>query len=100
MKQPRLTLQELNTRLEALNSELDSPWEIIDQKLHKTIVLKNFVQAMGFITQAAIVAEKMNHHPEWSNVYKSVDVNLTTHDSGGITALDFGLAVEMEKILA
>ena len=50
------------------------------------------------MTQSAIVAEKLNHHPEWSNVYKTVNVNLVTHDSGGITLLDFELARKMEQL--
>ncbi len=98
MKQPVLTLQALTDQLEELNSLADSPWEIINQKLHKTFVFKNFIQAFGFMTQSAIVAEKLNHHPEWSNVYKTVNVNLVTHDSGGITLLDFELASKMEQL--
>ena len=60
-------------------------WTILDKKLHRVFVLDNFVQAFGFMAQAAIVAEKMNHHPEWSNVYKTVTVDLTTHSEGCIT---------------
>ena len=56
------------------------------------------MEAFGFMTQAAIIAEKMNHHPDWSNVYKSVNVSLSTHESGGLTELDFSLAAVMEKI--
>jgi 4a-hydroxytetrahydrobiopterin dehydratase len=52
---------------------------------------------MGFMTCCALHAEKMNHHPEWCNVYKTVDVHLTTHSSSGITQLDFDLAVQMER---
>ena len=99
MNQPVLTIQELTDRLDLLNDESDNHWEVADQKLYKKFVLKNFIQAMGFMTQAAIIAEKMNHHPEWSNVYKTVEVNLTTHSSGGITALDFELATRMDKVL-
>lgn len=98
MKTPLLTLNELDTALTELNSDLDSPWTITNQKLCKSFVFRNFIQAVGFMTQAAIVAEKMNHHPEWSNVYKNVDVQLVTHDSGGITALDFELAGKMEAL--
>ncbi len=66
--------------------------------LHKTFEFKNFIEAFGFMTQAAITAEKMNHHPEWSNVYKTVEVTLTTHDTGGLSALDGSLAAAMDKI--
>jgi len=60
----------------------------------------NFVQAFGFMTQAAIIAEKMNHHPEWSNVYSRVIIDLTTHDADGISQLDFELAQKMNSIVA
>ena len=69
-------------------------------RLDKTFVFKNFVAAFGFMTQAAIWAEKMNHHPEWSNVYKTVQVGLTTHDTGGLTDLDVKLARKMDAIAA
>ncbi|RUM75973.1 MAG: 4a-hydroxytetrahydrobiopterin dehydratase [Candidatus Thioglobus sp.] len=73
-------------------------WTILDEKLHRVFILDNFVQAFGFMTQAAIVAEKMNHHPEWSNVYKTVRVDLTTHSEGCITQLDAELAAKMDDI--
>lgn len=62
----------------------------------KTFVFQNFVEAFGFMTQAALVAERMDHHPEWSNVYKTVNVLLTTHDAGGLTKLDVDLARAMD----
>ena len=61
----------------------------------KTFVFANFVEAFGFMTQAALVAERMDHHPEWSNVYKTVNVLLTTHDAGGLTMKDVELARAM-----
>jgi 4a-hydroxytetrahydrobiopterin dehydratase len=73
-------------------------WTILNEKLHRVFILDNFVQAFGFMTQAAIVAEKMNHHPEWSNVYKTVTVDLTTHSEGCITQLDAKLAAKMDDI--
>jgi 4a-hydroxytetrahydrobiopterin dehydratase len=66
----------------------------------KKFVFKDFNQAFGFMTRAALVAEKMDHHPEWFNVYKSVEVTLSTHDAGGLTALDVKLAETMDKIAA
>jgi 4a-hydroxytetrahydrobiopterin dehydratase len=64
----------------------------------KKFVFKDFNEAFGFMTRAALVAEKMDHHPEWFNVYKTVEVTLSTHDAGGVTALDVELAGAMNKI--
>jgi 4a-hydroxytetrahydrobiopterin dehydratase len=64
----------------------------------KKFVFKDFNEAFGFMTRAALVAEKMDHHPEWFNVYKTVDVTLATHDAGGVTELDVKLAEAMNKI--
>lgn len=66
--------------------------------IEKTFVFGNFVQAFGWMTQAALWAEKLNHHPEWSNVYKTVHVALTTHDAGGLTELDVALARKMDAL--
>ena len=64
----------------------------------KTFVFADFNTAFGFMTRAALVAEKMDHHPEWSNVYKTVQVTLSTHDAGGVTGLDIALAEAMDRI--
>jgi 4a-hydroxytetrahydrobiopterin dehydratase len=64
----------------------------------KTFVFKDFNEAFGFMTRAALVAEKMDHHPEWRNVYKTVEVVLSTHDAGGVTRLDIELATAMNAI--
>lgn len=64
--------------------------------IQKDFKFKNFAQAWGWMTQIAIVAEKMNHHPEWSNVYNRVHVVLTTHDADGLSALDIALAQKMD----
>jgi 4a-hydroxytetrahydrobiopterin dehydratase len=66
--------------------------------ISKTFTFKNFNEAFGFMARAALVAEKMDHHPEWSNVYKTVNVTLSTHDAGGLTELDVKLAEAMDKI--
>lgn len=66
--------------------------------ISKTFVFKDFSQAFGFMTRAALVAEKMDHHPEWFNVYKKVEVTLSTHDAGGVTELDIKLAEAMDKL--
>ncbi len=79
---------------------LDAGWAMQDGRdaVKKTFVFKNFVEAFGFMTQSAIWAEKLNHHPEWSNVYKTVEVVLTTHDTGGLSALDAKLAAKMDAL--
>jgi 4a-hydroxytetrahydrobiopterin dehydratase len=64
----------------------------------RTFTFKNFNEAFGFMTRTALVAEKMDHHPEWSNVYKTVNVTLSTHDAGGLTELDVKLAEAMDRI--
>lgn len=75
-------------------------WELVDGKLHRELRLGDFVTAFGFMARVAIVAEKMNHHPEWSNVYDRVTIDLTTHDAGGITELDFQLAAKIDAFVA
>jgi 4a-hydroxytetrahydrobiopterin dehydratase len=67
-------------------------WELTDGKLHRGFVFKDFAEAFGFMTAVAAEAERLGHHPDWSNVYNRVTIDLVTHDAGGITALDFELA--------
>jgi 4a-hydroxytetrahydrobiopterin dehydratase len=64
----------------------------------KRFIFKDFNAAFGFMTRAALIAEKMDHHPEWFNVYKTVDVTLSTHDAGGLTELDVKLAEAMDRL--
>ena len=66
--------------------------------IFRKFVFKDFNEAFGFMTRAALLAEKMDHHPEWFNVYKTVDVTLSTHDAGGVTELDVKLAEAMDKL--
>jgi len=66
--------------------------------ISRTFVFKDFNQAFGFMARAALVAEKLDHHPEWSNVYKTVVVTLSTHDAGGLTALDVKFAETMDQL--
>jgi 4a-hydroxytetrahydrobiopterin dehydratase len=70
----------------------------IQDALTKTYKFRNFIEAFGFMTRAAIVAEKMNHHPEWFNVYSRVEVTLTTHDADGLTERDLELARKMDEL--
>lgn len=74
-------------------------WVLLDDKdaIAKTYRFKDFSAAFAFMTRCALAAEKMNHHPEWFNVYNRVEVTLNTHDAGGVTALDLDLAGRMDK---
>ena len=88
-----LTNKQLNVYLE----EHDG-WSIVNEKLSKTFKFSNFIQAFGFMTEVAITSEAMDHHPEWSNVYNRVEINLITHSEGGITKLDIELAIKIDSI--
>jgi 4a-hydroxytetrahydrobiopterin dehydratase len=89
-----MTAQQIEAGLQALPG-----WELKDGKLHRNLKFKNFVQAWGFMSQVAILAEKANHHPEWRNVYSRVTIDLTTHEAGGISQRDFDLAAEINDLL-
>jgi 4a-hydroxytetrahydrobiopterin dehydratase len=73
-------------------------WNIRNGKLAKSFKFDNFVKAFGFMTQVAFEAEKMNHHPDWRNVYNTVEVNLVTHDASAITTYDIKLARIIDTI--
>jgi len=75
-------------------------WKLKGGKLQRRYEFADFVTAFGFMASAALVAERMNHHPEWFNVWNTVRIELATHDAGGITALDFKLAHAMEELAA
>ena len=87
---PKLTQKEIESALAGLPG-----WTVAKAKLHHEYKFADFVHAFGFMATAAIAIEKMNHHPEWFNVYNKVIVDLTTHDDGGISAKD----VELAKVL-
>ncbi len=75
-------------------------WQAVDGRdaISRTFKFKDFNEAFGFMARAALVAEKMDHHPEWFNVYNRVDVTLSTHDAGGLTELDVELAAAMDRL--
>jgi 4a-hydroxytetrahydrobiopterin dehydratase len=75
-------------------------WSVQNGKLHREYAFADFVHAFGFMATAAIAIEAMNHHPEWSNVWNRVSIDLVTHDSGGITAKDVELAAKLESLAA
>ncbi|MEM6582464.1 MAG: 4a-hydroxytetrahydrobiopterin dehydratase [Pseudomonadota bacterium] len=91
----KLSPSELEQQLQHL-----SDWVIAQQKLYRLITFDNFVDAFGFMTQVALLAESADHHPEWSNVYNRVEIYLTTHDAGGISERDFELAKKINDLLA
>ena len=73
-------------------------WSVAHGKLHKEFQFETFVQAFGFMSSVALIAESMNHHPEWSNVYNKVTIDLNTHSAGGITDLDFEFAGKVDAL--
>ena len=92
-KPQKLTDEQIKNELESLKN-----WSLNEGKLHREYKFENFVEAFGFMTRVALVVERMNHHPEWFNVYHTVIVDLTTHDAGGISELDIKLATKMEAL--
>jgi len=83
-----------------LDPLLNDGWEMVEGRdaIKKTFEFKNFVDAFGYMTRVAIWAEKWNHHPEWFNVYKTLEVTLSTHDVGGLSSLDVKLARKMDTL--
>jgi 4a-hydroxytetrahydrobiopterin dehydratase len=75
-------------------------WQVKNNSLYKEFTFTNFVEAFSFMTAIALEAEKMDHHPDWSNAYNKVIINLNTHSAGGITDNDFKLAGKIDKIYA
>jgi len=90
----RLSQLEIEEQLENL-----SGWRVVNEKLHKEFQFDSFNQAFGFMARAAMEIEKMNHHPEWFNVYNRITVELTTHDAGGITTNDVNLAKILNSLV-
>jgi 4a-hydroxytetrahydrobiopterin dehydratase len=86
----------------AIDSKLSAlpDWSLDAGKLYRRFVFVDFVEAFGFMSRVALLAERMDHHPEWSNVYNRVEIHLTTHDAGGITVRDFDLAQRISRLLA
>lgn len=81
-----------------LKSTLEK-WKLDSNQLVREYKFKDFIEAFGFMTKVALLAQQANHHPEWSNVYNKVKIHLTTHDAGGITEKDFDLALEIENLI-
>jgi 4a-hydroxytetrahydrobiopterin dehydratase len=94
MTEPKLNDDELASVLARLDG-----WQVKGEKLHREFEFPDFAHSFGFMAAAAVVIEKMDHHPEWSNIYNKVVVELTTHDSGGITAKDVALARTLNALV-
>jgi 4a-hydroxytetrahydrobiopterin dehydratase len=89
-----LTPKEIETLLSGL-----SGWSLRDGRLHRELVFGTFDQAFGFMTAVALIAQRLDHHPEFHNVYDRVSLTLWTHDAGGLTGLDFALAEAAERLV-
>jgi 4a-hydroxytetrahydrobiopterin dehydratase len=92
-RENKLTTQEIEQALGRLPG-----WRMAEGKLHREYRFRDFIEAWGFMSSAALVVQQMDHHPEWSNVYGTVVVELVTHDAGGVTRRDVELAGRMEEI--
>lgn len=95
MEHRKLSEQEVGAKLAGLPT-----WKVREGKLHCEFKFAGFVEAFGFISRVALLAEKMDHHPDWSNVYNRVVIDLSTHDVGGLSARDFELAGRIDQLLA
>jgi 4a-hydroxytetrahydrobiopterin dehydratase len=91
----KLTAKKIESALKGLPG-----WSVVEGKLHREYKFKDFVHAFGFMATAAVAIEARNHHPEWSNVWNRVTVDLTTHDAKGITEKDTDLAALLESLAA
>ena len=93
MERKKLSDKELAAAVASLKG-----WTVANGKLHKELKFKDFVQAFGFMSSVALIAERMNHHPDWSNVYNRVVIDLVTHDLGGISTFDVEFAAAVDKL--
>lgn len=93
MSAPKLTDNEIAERLAALPL-----WSLAEGRLRRELRFADFNQAFGFMARVALIAEKLDHHPDWKNVWNKVEIELSTHDAGGITAKDFELAARIDQV--
>ncbi|MEM7433683.1 MAG: 4a-hydroxytetrahydrobiopterin dehydratase [Myxococcota bacterium] len=89
----KLTADEVAAHMKALPG-----WELGEDRIRRTFRFKDFVEAFGWMASVALVAEQMNHHPEWRNVWATVEVELSTHDAGGLTEHDMNMAAKMDAL--
>lgn len=95
MAKRKLTEEELKEALAQLPG-----WEVKDGKLHKTFKFQSFAQAIGWMVSVAVYADKLDHHPDWCNTYRKVEVDLITHELGALSTYDLELAARMETLAA
>ena len=93
MSNGRLSKQQVAVGLSRLNG-----WRVVRGNLHRSFEFKDFTQAFGFMKRVALAADRMDHHPDWSNAYNKVTIDLSTHSAGGITENDFELASKIQNI--
>ncbi len=95
MARAKMSMDELIVALQGLPA-----WRQVEGRdaISRTFRFRDFNEAFGFMARVALIAEKMDHHPEWSNVYRTVDIVLTTHDAGGVTPLDIDLARKIDAV--
>ena len=89
----KLSASEISERLGSLDG-----WTVDGDRLYRSLTFPDFSSAFGFMTTVALIAEKIDHHPDWHNIYNRVDIYLTTHDCGGISERDFDLAARIDQI--
>jgi 4a-hydroxytetrahydrobiopterin dehydratase len=94
-KLTKLSDEEARARLATLDG-----WVMEDDKLFRELEFRDFIQAFGFMTRVALLAEQADHHPNWSNVYNRVRIHLWSHDVGGLTDRDFALAAAIDKVVS
>ena len=91
---PRLTADDIRVALQSLPD-----WSLQDDKLHRVFKFADFIAAFGFMSQVALLAERINHHPEWCNNYRTVSIALISHDAVGITQKDIDLAMAISRLI-
>lgn len=89
-----LNEMDINQKLNSLDG-----WVFRNNALQKDFQFENFIEAFAFMTKVAFWSEKLNHHPDWSNVYNRVSIRLNTHDAGGVTEKDFDLALKIDSVI-
>lgn len=95
----KLNENEIGLMLEELNIISEQKWQLNGDSIEKEFLFEDFVNAFSFMTKVAIVVEKFNHHPEWTNIFNRVIITLRTHEVEGLTKLDFDIANEIEHLI-